>query len=304
MDKSNSVLITGASGLIGTRLTQLLMEKGYIVSHLGRSSGNSSIPSFRWDIKKQIADAEAFKKIDTIIHLAGAGVAERRWTEQRKKEIIDSRTMSTQLVFNTLKKIDNSVKNFICASGTGYYGTEQTDYVNETSPAGSDFLAKVTKRWEEEADKFSSLGIRVVKMRIGIVLSDKGGALAELAKPIRYFVGAPLGSGKQYLSWIHIDDLCELFIKAISDQSMNGAYNAVAPQPVTNREITKAIAKELNRPLILPAVPGFALRMILGEMAEMVLTGSKVSGEKIQKTGYKFKYPSLDNALRNLLSKS
>lgn len=298
------ILITGASGLVGKRLTELLLQKGYQVSHLGRRKRDGNVPSFVWDIEKGFMDSKALDDVDTIIHLAGAGVAEKRWTASRKKEILESRTKSTALLFETLKKEKHILPTVISASAIGYYGFGLSDEVfTEERKPGSDFLAQVTRQWEEEVDKISMLGIRVVKLRIGIVLSEKGGALTEMAKPIKLGVGSPLGTGKQYLTWIHLDDLCEMFIKAIEDQLMKGAYNAVGPEWVTNAEMTRSIAKVLKKPLWLPPIPDFVLKMVLGEMADMVLNGSKIASDKIQRTGFKFKFIKLEDALRDLLLK-
>lgn len=298
---THKILITGASGLVGSRLTEMLLEKGHQVSHLGRSKRVGSVASFVWDVENKSIDLQALDGVDTIINLAGAGVADKRWTAQRKKEILDSRIDSTRLLFETLKKQNHSVKTFVSASAIGYYGLGLHDDVfNEESNAGNDFLASVTKQWEEETDRIASLGVRVVKLRIGIVLSDKGGALVEMAKPIRLGVGSPLGTGKQYLSWIHIDDLCAMFIKAIEDEKLQGAYNATTAW-LANADFTKAIAHVLKKPLWLPPVPGFIMKIILGEMANLVVNGSKVSSEKIKKAGFQFKYAGLDGALKDLL---
>jgi uncharacterized protein len=301
---NHKILITGASGLIGSRLTELLLQKDHQVAHLGRSKKAGTAPSYVWDVENKAMDVKALEGVDTIIHLAGAGVADKRWTAQRKKEILDSRINSTCLLFETLKKENHSVKNFVGASAIGYYGFGMNDETfTEESKAGNDFLASVTKQWEEETNPMAALGLRLVKLRIGIVLSEKGGALAEMAKPIKLGMGSPLGTGQQYLSWIHIDDLCELFIKAVVDEKMQGAYNAVGNSWVTNAELTKAIASVLKKPLWLPPVPAFMMKIILGEMADMVLNGSKVSAEKIRQAGFQFKYPDLDKALNNLLIK-
>jgi uncharacterized protein (TIGR01777 family) len=301
---SKNILITGASGLIGSRLTKMLLQKGYHVSHLGRAKKSGPVNSFVWNVDKGEIDQEALTGIDTIIHLAGAGVADKRWNENRKQEILESRTKSSALLYETLKKGNHSVKAVVSASAIGYYGFCLDERIfTEDSKPGSDYLAQVTKAWEEKVDKISSLGIRVAKLRIGIVLSEKGGALAEMAKPVRFGVGAPLGTGKQYLSWIHIDDLCSLFIKAVEDEQMHGAYNAVCDW-VTNEAITKSIARVLRKPLWLPPVPGFIMKIIVGEMAVIVVNGSKVSSEKIRKIGFTFQYPELNEALIELLNRS
>jgi len=293
------VLITGASGLIGSILSELL-SKNHSIVQLGRSKRENKDSSFVWDIKKNEIEPNAFDEVNTIVHLAGSNVGDNRWTASWKKEILDSRIRSTRLLFDTIKKNNRSIKTFVSASAIGYYGFESDSVFEEESIPGEDFLAQVTKRWEDEVDKIKSLGIRVVKIRIGIVLSEKGGALDKMVLPIKYGVGSPLGSGQQYLSWIHIDDLCGIFAKAIEDEKMNGAYNAVSSW-VTNSEMTKAIAKILNRRLWLPKVPPLALKIILGEMADIVLNGSKVSSEKIKNAGFRFQYSVLENALKDLL---
>jgi uncharacterized protein (TIGR01777 family) len=296
------ILITGASGLVGTRLTNLLLAKGHDVSHLGRSKKPGKVKTYVWDIEKFAIEPGALQGVDTIIHLAGAGVAEKRWTKNRKTEILTSRTKSSELLYSELKKGTHTVTAVVSASAIGYYGFDDNEtLLTELSAPGDDFLAQVTKKWEDEVDQINSLGIRVVKLRIGIVLSDKGGALKQMAAPVKMFAGAPLGTGKQNLSWIHLDDLCAMFIKAAEDGQLKGAYNATGPYAVTNKEMTTAIAKVLDKPLLFPPVPAFVLKVVLGEMADIVVNGSSVSSEKIQKTGFVFQFNSLERALENLL---
>lgn len=293
----SKILITGASGLIGTRLTELLTQRGHEVSYLGRKKRDGKIPSFVWDVDNGTLDEQALKNVDVVIHLAGAGVADERWSAKRKQEIMQSRIKSTALLAKYLSKYPN-VKVVLSASGIGYYGFGEIEFTEESNP-GNDFLAQVVKAWEAEVDKIPSE--RIVKLRIGIVLSEKGGALKKMTTPIRWCVGAPLGTGQQYMSWIHLDDLCRMFIKAVEDNSMQGAYNATGPYAVTNRELTRAIAATIHKPLLLPPVPSFVLRILVGEMAEMVLNGSIVSSKKIQQTGFTFQFPTLDAALKDLL---
>jgi len=299
-----TILLTGASGLVGTYLTDMLVKMGYSVRHLGRSKKSGPIQSFVWDINKGYIEDGALVAVDTIIHLAGAGIADKPWTFKRKQEILESRTKSTALLFEVLGKTQHSVKRFISASAIGYYGFALGDGVfTEESDSGEGFLADVVKQWEHEVDKIQSLNIRTVKIRIGIVLSAEGGALKEIAQPVRWGVGAPLGTGKQFMSWIHIEDLCRMFIHAVENESMHGAYNAVTPTPATNRELTRGIAKALKRPLLLPPVPGFVLKIMLGEMADLVLYGSKISSEKIQQTGFTYTYADLDKAIASFYKK-
>lgn len=297
---AKKILITGASGLIGTRLTELLLTNNYEVAHLGRSTKPGKVPSFIWEIDNRIIDEQAFENVDTIIHLAGASVAEKRWTAKRKKEILDSRIQSTLLLKEALAKNNHSVKTFISASAIGYYGFVDEKIFDEVSEPGNDFLAQVTKRWEDSVDAISTLGLRVVKIRIGIVMAKEGGALKEIVKPIMFGLGSPIGSGRQYLSWIHIDDLSAIFLKAISDEKMKGAYNATVSW-ITNESLIQLIAKVLHKPLWMPNVPSFLLKILLGEMASIVLNGSKVSSEKIRKTGFQFQFGSIETALKNLL---
>ncbi len=302
MENVKKILITGGSGLIGTRLTELLLSKGYQVSCLGRTIKTQHIKTFLWNIDEQRIEENAFLDVHTIIHLAGAGISDKRWTQKRKQEILESRTKSTRLLKDELNKRTHHIKNFISASAIGYYGFEDygKEFVESDKP-GKDYTAKVTHEWENEVDKIATLGLRVVKIRTGIVLSNHGGALTKLATPINLMAGAPLGSGKQYISWIHIDDLCNIFIKGIEDNSMEGAYNAAAPNPVTNKNFTQVLAKVLHKPLFLPNVPAFVLKIILGEMAEIVLNGSLISSKKIQDAGFRFQYKTLESALRDLL---
>lgn len=293
------ILITGASGLVGTRLTQVLQERGHEVSHLGRSKKSGSIKSFVWDVNSGTIDLQALQNTDVVVHLAGAGIADERWSKKRKQEIRESRTKSTALIVQKLNEGNNSVKALVSASAIGYYGMtlEATEFTEEHKP-GTGFLADVVIAWEREADQLKNK--RLVKIRIGVVLSKNDGALTEIAKPVRVGFGAPLGTGEQYVSWIHLDDLCAMFVKAVEDESMQGPYNATAGA-VTNRELTKAIAKTLHRPLWLPAVPGFVLKIFLGEMADLVLYGSNVASNKIRQAGFPFKFETLEKALSNLL---
>jgi len=300
---SKHILITGASGLVGSRLTELLIEHGYHVSHLSRSNKKGLTPTFIWDVEKKYIDPKAFEGVDIIIHLAGAGVADKRWNEKRKKEILESRTHSTGFLFEKLKEYKHQVKTFVSASAIGYYGfTLGDELFTEESNPGNDFLAQVVKEWEAEADQVNSLGVRVAKIRTGIVLSKKDGALEKMALPIKMFVGSPLASGKQYISWIHIDDLCGIFIEAMNNDKTTGAYNGVAPHPVTNKEMTIEVAKVLKRPLWAPNVPAFVLKIMVGEMANNVINGSNVSSFKIENEGYRFRFPDLDQTLKDVLS--
>jgi uncharacterized protein len=262
---------------------------------------NAYIKLYEWDIRKGFIEDEAIKNADYIIHLAGAGVADEAWTPLRKKEILESRTLSTQLLAEKINTLPHQTQAFISASGIGYYGADTGNawqYEGMESKA-RDFLAEVVKAWESSISNIKNL--RTVAIRIGVVLSKEGGALEKLAQPVRLYAGTALGSGLQYVSWIHIDDICEIFIKALEDSSIEGVYNGVAPNPVTNEVLTKAIGKALHRPILPINVPAFALKLILGEMAEIILGGIRVSSEKIEKAGYQFKFKELNEALKDLL---
>lgn len=301
----DTVLITGGAGFIGTHLTGLLLNEGFNVSHLSRSvSGNEKVKTYKWDTVKGGIEDGAVETADFIVHLAGANIGDKTWTTERKKLIIDSRVKSAEMLYNRAQAKPEALKAFISASGVGYYGVVTTDYVfSEDDPPGSDFTAVVCKLWEEAADKFRTLGKRVVKIRTAPVLGSDGGLLGRMAMPVKFWLGAGLGSGKQYFPWIHVDDLARIYLKAILDEKMQGAYNGVAPNHVTNKEFMKTIAKVLNKPFFMPNVPAFALKMVLGELANAALEGSRVSPQKIINAGFKYKYPELEMALKEALGK-
>ncbi|GAA4448332.1 TIGR01777 family oxidoreductase [Nibrella saemangeumensis] len=301
---SQTVLITGGTGTIGQRLTQLLQEQGYQVAYLSRSTKPiANVKVYQWDVKKGTLDPQAILTADYIIHLAGAGIADERWTDARKKEILESRTQSTQLLADALRTTQHHVKAFISTSAIGYYGADTGDQpMTETSTAGTDFMAQVVRAWERSVDQVAALGIRTVKLRTGVVLTMAGGALPKLAQPIRLGAGAPIGSGQQYISWIHIDDLCRMFTQAMTDSRWEGVYNAVAPEPVTNEALTRQIAKVLGKPLILPKIPAFTIKLMFGELAITVLGSSLVLNKRIRdETGFLYQYGNLSAALEQLM---
>lgn len=299
---ANHILITGATGLVGKKLIPALQALGHQVSILSRYE--SKIPGVKvylWDVYKQTIDKDAFTGIDTVIHLAGEGIATKKWTDERKQQIIDSRVLSGQLIYNTIKETNAPVKTFVSASAVGFYGDRGDEVLSETSEPGNGFLAECCMKWEEVANEGLAMGIRVVKIRIGLILSKEGGALPAMEKPIKMFVGAPLGTGKQWMPWIHLDDIVGIFTKAATDEQMVGAYNACSPFPVTNKLITNAIAEELHRPVWPFHVPKFALKALLGEMSILPLMSNNTLVQKLLKTGYKFKFVNLDDALDSLL---
>lgn len=261
---------------------------------------------YEWDIKKGTVDETAFDNVSHIIHLAGANISEKRWTPERKRELISSRVDSAELLRTTLRKNKIKLKSFISASGINFYGTKTSEKIDvETDPPGNDFLSEVVVLWERAADDFKEqeLAERVVKIRTAVVLSEKDGALKKMVPPVQYYIGSPLGSGKQYMPWIHIEDICSIYEFALKNSTIEGAYNAVSPQHATNKELTKKIAKVLGKPLWMPNVPGFVLKLIFGELASVILEGSRASSEKILNAGFHFKFPDLEKALRDLLKK-
>lgn len=298
------VLITGGSGLIGKRLTQMMADKGYEVALLSRKKAD--VPNaqvFEWDIKKGHIDNGALDNVHFLVHLAGTNVAEGRWTEQRKQSILQSRTESIRLIAGKLAAQPVKPVAFASASGISYYGQDTGDQRNtENTPAGNDFLAQVSREWENAAEEVSALGIRTVKLRTGVVISKDGGAVPKMAMPARFGFGAPLGSGKQWISWIHIDDLCRMYIEALENENWQGAYNAVAAPPATNEVFTEEICKVLHRPQWLPNVPSFALELVFGEMAAVVLGSSYIINERVSKeTGFRYQFDNLQNALKEEL---
>lgn len=301
---SKTVLITGGTGLIGRKLTQLLLNEGYQVRYLSRrKDAYNQVEVFQWGIAKQYIDPQAFENLDYIVHLAGAGIADKRWTTNRKREILESRTLSSELLAQYLAEKRPNLKAFISASGISIYGhnTGNTILEEDASPNERDFLGKVSVAWEKSVDQVAALNIRTVKLRTGIVLSEEGGALPKLIQPIKWGAGAALGSGEQYMSWIHMEDLCRMYLFALENEQITGAYNAVGPRPVRNSEMTSVAAKVLNRPLLLPNVPGIALNIMLGEVSDLVLGGNRVSSKKIEAAGFHFKYQDLQKTLENLL---
>jgi uncharacterized protein (TIGR01777 family) len=297
------ILITGGTGLVGKHLSKMLIDNGYSVALLSRRRNMvSGIQNHFWDVENKIIDNEAVASADYIIHLAGAGIGDKRWCTQRKKEIRDSRIASAQLIFDQVMKEKGRVKAFISSSAIGYYGCVIGEKIfSETDPPATDFLGETCRLWEEAANKFRDAGIRTVKIRAGVVLAQNGGALSKLALPVKLSIGSHLGSGSQYMPWIHIDDLCGIYLKALKDQSMEGPYNAVAPEHITNRQFVKKLARELHKPLWFPPIPAFALKLLFGEMASMLLTGSRVAADRIITAGYEFRYGSLDKALPQIL---
>lgn len=305
-----TVLITGGSGLVGKALSVALLAKGYKVIILSRSLNSkpaiANLSYAYWHVKKQQIDLAAVQQADHIVHLAGAGVVAKKWTPAYQKEIVESRTDSSRLLLDMLKNNACKVKTVVSASAIGWYGADQSPVKPfiETDEFDHSFLGNTCKLWEAGIEPVTSLGIRLVICRIGIVLSNDGGALAEFKKPIKFGAAAILGNGKQLISWIHIDDLCRLFTEAIENDALQGIYNAVSPSPVSNKELTLTLAKAMNGKFYLPIyVPAFVLKWMMGERSIEILKSTTVSCKKIMDTHFQFNYNTIEQALVNLIKK-
>jgi uncharacterized protein (TIGR01777 family) len=300
---STRVLITGGSGLVGRYLTSLLLSEGFAVAHLSRKHDQfGRVRVHRWDPGEGILDPVVLDGTDVIVHLAGENIGQGRWTTARKKEIMDSRVNSALLLHNTINRNRIPLKAYISASGAGFYGQVTTERIySETDPAGKGFLAEVCKRWEEAAGNFESSGIRTVKIRSAVVLEKNDAAMKRLMMSSKAGFLVSIGKGEQYMPWIHIADLCRIYLKAISDQEMSGTYNAVSPQHVTHREFIKALSSVTGKFLLPVHVPPLLLKMVLGEMSGIVIGGSRLSAEKIISSGFRFEHGNLKEALEDLL---
>lgn len=295
------ILITGGSGSVGKALSVSLLQKGYEVCHLSRSVGkNPDIATFIWNVNTGEIDERCLEGVNTIIHLAGAGIADNRWTAKRKTEIIESRTQSIALIYDLMKRKTNIVKTIISASASGFYSNRANQLLNETSAPINDFMSNCCVLWEQAVDKGSELGLRIIKFRTGVVLDKQSGALEKIAQPIKLGLGAALGSGKQWISWIAMVDVVKMYEFAIQNTTLEGVFNMATPNPVTNQQLTVAIAQQLHKPLWLPNVPAFALKLLLGEMSLVVLGSTKMDVNKIQQTGFTFAFADIKNALKNI----
>ena len=299
--KTKSILITGGTGLIGRNIIQESASQSFSFSILSRAGKSiPGIKSYFWNPDSDFIDVDAIKNAEAIIHLAGAGIADKRWTDKRKKEILNSRVKSSELLYNTLASTSNNVNVVVSSSATGIYGDTFGSIVSEDNLAEHDFLGMVCQEWESAISKIESLGIRVVILRTGFVLSTEHGGLPVLTKLVKNFLGAALGNGKQYIPWIHIEDLCEMYVRAVQDENMQGVYNAVAPRPETNNDFMKTLAHILCRPVWPLHVPAAIVRLLAGEKSSLILRGQRVSPKKILDAGFEFRFPDLTSALENL----
>ena len=292
------IAISGATGLVGSELTKALKTAGSEVTRLVRKDPGAT--DILWDPSGTLFDAESLGECQAVVHLAGENIATGRWTPDKKNRIRESRVHSTRLLAESLAKLKQKPPVFLCASAIGYYGDAEDALQTESSPAGDDFLAEVCAAWEAATAPARDAGIRVVNLRIGVVLSDQGGALAKMLTPFRLGLGGRVGSGKQYMSWIALPDLVGAIRHAIHNEAVSGPLNGVAPAPVTNSEFTRTLGKVLGRPTLFP-MPAFMARLMFGEMAEALLSSTRVSAEKLEQSGYRFEFPDLEAALRGVI---
>lgn len=298
-----NILISGSTGMIGTALIEALKKQNHRVTRLVRSPQQSSEPTVQWNPASGTLNAKDVEGFDAVVHLAGESIAASRWTEAQKARIRDSRVQGTALLSATLAKLAKPPKALVCASAIGYYGNRGDEILREDSQIGAGFLAEVCQQWENAADPAKQKGIRVVHLRIGVVMSPKGGALAKMLLPFKMGAGGIVGNGKQYWSWVSLDDVIGAFLYALQNENLSGAVNAVAPRAVTNAEFTKTLGKVLSRPTIFP-LPGFAARLVLGEMADdLLLSSARIEPARLLASGYQFKHPDLEGALRELLGR-
>jgi len=298
---AHKILITGGSGYIGSGLAVLLKSSGYQVSILSRTPETvKGYPAFKWDVKKKYIDIQALEDTYCIVHLAGVNLVKQRWTEALKQEITDSRVQSTDLLRTYLAQ--RPVPHFICASATGYYGDGGDRWQKETDAPGNDFLAHVCTLWEQSVNEIARLGIRTAILRTGVVLSKEGGALPQMALPVQLGLSSYLGNGRQYMPWIHLDDLCGIYKYLLENIRLEGPFNGVAPHPVTNKAFTRTLAQTLNRPFIPVPVPQLLLKAALGERSQLIFNSNRVSADKIIRAGYTFQYVQLKDALTDIYS--
>jgi uncharacterized protein len=294
------ILIAGGTGLIGKHLSQLLKNNGYEVTHLSRRANPSAeFPTYAWQPEAGTFDKKAFDEADAIINLAGAGIADKLWSKKRKKEIIESRTSGNALIANYLRSNTHSIQTYISASAIGFYADRGNELMTETATVGKGFLAESTAAWEQAIQEVAATNVRTVALRIGVVLSPEGGALQKILLSFMFRLGVYFGNGRQWTSWIHRADLCNIFLWVLQNQEVKGVYNAVAPTPISNYDLTKAISVAKGGGYLMLPTPSFALRLVMGEMADVVLGSTKVSSQKIENQGFIFRFPKIATALKD-----
>ena len=300
-----TVLIGGGTGLVGSRLSELLEGRNYNVLHLSRKAKpDARFPAYAWDLKNKTIAPEAIHKADYVINIAGAGIVDGRWTASRKKLIIDSRVDSTLLLKNEFVKAGKEPKAFVSASAIGYYGNTGEDLVTEkTPPADNRFLSQSCVEWEKAIDEVKATGWRTARIRIAVVLSTQGGALEKIMLPLKANVGGYFGDGQQWYSWIHIDDLCELFIYALENEQFTGTFNGGSPNPERNKPFTQKVADAMDKTALLAPGPAFVMRLAMGEMADTILNSNRISAEKVLASGFEFQFPELEGAVRDLIKR-
>ncbi len=296
------VLITGGSGLLGKAITNILLKNNYEVVWLSREAGQfNTVKKYKWDIEKQFIDERAFENVQHIIHLAGAGIADKKWTDAYKKEIINSRIKSSELLFTYITKLKLPIKTFVGASAVGYYGALQSEkLITEEEKPYTDFLAQTCVAWEGSYKPFIEAGIRTPIVRIGVILSTNGGAYKKMLPPFKFNLGCSIGSGKQYFPWIHINDVAKIFMHVLQHSNLNQTYNAVGTELVNMNTFTSQLAKSIGKLKFLPNVPTFILKLAIGKGYVMITEGLKISNQKIKNTGFTFEFEKLSDALKDL----
>lgn len=294
-----TVLLAGGTGLIGSRLADMLREQDYSVRILSRYPKGDG--QFFWNPADGALDTAALQGVDYVINLAGAGIAEKRWTAARKRLLIESRVQSARTLRDAFERAGLLPDAYLSASAIGYYGNSGERWMRETDePVDNDFMVECCRQWESAADEVAALGIRTAKLRVGIVLAKQGGALAEFVKPVRFGIGGYFADGQAWYSWIHLDDVCRFYIWALENPGIHGVYNVVAPHPARNKDFVKTIAQAMHRPVLLAPAPALVMRLALGEMASAVLNSNRISVEKASHAGFHFLYPDLKNALEHI----
>ncbi|MDO8368164.1 MAG: TIGR01777 family oxidoreductase [Saprospiraceae bacterium] len=299
--QKKTILIAGGTGLIGSRLAEMLSNQGHTVRLLTRSPKGSG--EFFWNPAANEIENAALQDLDVVVNLAGASIADKRWTPARKKELVESREQSAAVLFREMERMPRRPKAYLSASAIGYYGNSRELWMLEdTAPVDQSFMMECCQKWESAADQMTTLGIRTVKFRIGVVMAKEGGALAEIVKPLRFGLGAYFGNGQAWWSWVHRDDVCRAFLWAIDNQSVEGVFNLVSPTPARGKDLVKATAKAMHQLAVFLPAPAFILRLILGEMSAVILNSNRISSEKLTQAGFEFQWPEINTALRDIFA--